>query len=145
MSLKISYTLEEAAGQCACSVGTLKQAVNDGHLAARYAGPDVVIRHEDLVAWVSRLPTKPGPPNSLSKADTAPISPESSKATTASPPALESEWLAPEDLGKLLQLAPGTLSNWRSQRQGPEFKRFGGIVRNHRDAVAAWIKAQPSK
>jgi len=54
------------------------------------------------------------------------------------------QWLTPEDLGRILQIAPGTLGNWRSQKRGPEFKRIAGVVRYHPDVVEAWIQAQPN-
>jgi hypothetical protein len=37
------------------SVRTLKQAVSDGNLAARYANTKAVIRHADLEEWVDGL------------------------------------------------------------------------------------------
>lgn len=55
---KISYNFEEAAEMVGYSVRTLKQAVADGYLLARYANTKGVIRHEDLDAWVDSLPAE---------------------------------------------------------------------------------------
>jgi hypothetical protein len=55
---KLAYTFEEAAEQSGYSVRTLKQAVYDGNLAARYANTKGVIRHEDLAEWLDRLPAE---------------------------------------------------------------------------------------
>lgn len=55
---KLAYTFEEAAEQAGYSVRTLKQAVADGNLAARYANTKGVIRHQDLEAWLDRLPAE---------------------------------------------------------------------------------------
>lgn len=63
---KLAYTLKEAAEQCGYSVPLLKQAVANGSLTARYVNTEGVIRHEDLAAWISQLPTKPN-------TDTSPI------------------------------------------------------------------------
>ncbi|MBD1540996.1 helix-turn-helix domain-containing protein [Arthrobacter sp. IA7] len=56
---KLAYTFDEAAEQSGYSVRTLKQAVADGNLAARYANSKGVIRHEDLAAWLDALPAEP--------------------------------------------------------------------------------------
>lgn len=55
---KIAYTFEEAAEQSGYSIRTLKQAVADGNLAARYANTKGVIRHADLDDWLDRLPAE---------------------------------------------------------------------------------------
>lgn len=55
---QISYTFEQAAEMCGYSVRTLKQAVADGNLAARYANTKGVIRHEDLDSWIDSLPAE---------------------------------------------------------------------------------------
>lgn len=57
--MKIAYTFEEAAEQSGYSIRTLKQAVADGNLMARYANTKGVIRHADLDAWVDKLPAEP--------------------------------------------------------------------------------------
>lgn len=59
MSDRIAYTFEDASTQCGYSVRTLKQAVTDGALLARYANSKGIIRHADLYDWVDRLPAEP--------------------------------------------------------------------------------------
>lgn len=58
MSQKIAYTIAEAAELVGYSERTLKQAISDGNLAARYANSKGVIRHEDLESWIDRLPAE---------------------------------------------------------------------------------------
>lgn len=58
MSQKLAYTWEEAAEQSGYSIRTLKQAVYDGNLAARYANSKGVIRHADLDEWLDGLPAE---------------------------------------------------------------------------------------
>ena len=52
---RIAYDWDAAAEQVGYSVRTLKKAVADGHLAARYANTKAIIRHEDLAEWVDGL------------------------------------------------------------------------------------------
>lgn len=141
---KLAYTYEEAAAQCGYSVRILKQAVSDGSLVLRYADTEGVLRHEDLVAWLSELPTRPNTGLSAIEEYPKPITPRPAKAAPLSLPEHESEWLTPEDLGKSWQVSPGTLANWRTSKKGPAFVRIGGMVRYRRDAVEAWLKTQPS-
>ena len=61
MSQQIAYNYEQAAEQCGYSVRTVKQAVSDGNLAARYANSKAVIRHADLEAWLDALPAEAPP------------------------------------------------------------------------------------
>ncbi|MFS0715519.1 helix-turn-helix domain-containing protein [Arthrobacter sp. 1P04PC] len=56
---QIAYTYEQAAQQTGYSIRTIKQAVYDGHLLARYANTKAVIRHADLDAWLDQLPAEP--------------------------------------------------------------------------------------
>lgn len=58
MSQRIAYTFEQAAEQTGYSVRTLKQAVADGNLAARYANSKGVLRHADLETWLDSLPAE---------------------------------------------------------------------------------------
>jgi len=51
-------------------------------------------------------------------------------------------YLTPEDVSEALQIPVGTLANWRSQKKGPKFYRFGGLVRYHPDDFEAWLAAQ---
>lgn len=62
----------------------------------------------------------------------------------AQPP--EVQWLSTEDLARMWQLSKGTISNWRLiEGKGPAFKRIGGTVRYHPEAVKAWEDEQSSK
>lgn len=142
---KLAYTFEEAAEQCGYSVRTLKQAVADGNLTARYMNTEGVIRHDDLVAWIDQLPTNPNAGTRTFEEDPKPRTPRPAKAPQLSMPERASEWLTPEDLGRSWQLSPGTLANWRTNKKGPPFVRFGGLVRYRRDAVEEWHKAQPAE
>lgn len=56
---KIAYTYEQAADQVGYSERTIRQAVKDGNLIARFANSKGVIEHEELLAWVKALPTEP--------------------------------------------------------------------------------------
>lgn len=58
MSQKIAYTITEAAEMVGYSERTLKQAIADGNLLARYANTKGVIRHADLDAWIDKLPAE---------------------------------------------------------------------------------------
>jgi len=60
-------------------------------------------------------------------------------------PAPEIRWLTAQDLANMWQISPGTIANWRLSNKGPEFKRIGGLVRYHPEAVQAWEDAQASK
>lgn len=55
---KLAYNFDEAAEQSGYSVRTLKQAVADGNLLARYANTKGVIRHADLEEWLDQLPAE---------------------------------------------------------------------------------------
>jgi len=57
----------------------------------------------------------------------------------------EVQFLTPEDLSKRWQISIGTISNWRTNKRGPEFIRIGGLVRYSPEAVQAWENAQPTK
>jgi len=56
---KLALTWDEAAEASGYSVRTLKQAVYDGNLMARYANTKAVIRVEDLAKWLDELPAEP--------------------------------------------------------------------------------------
>jgi len=56
---------------------------------------------------------------------------------------VEAEWMTPSDLSKLICMAPSTLSRWRSEGYGPEWKRLGmKFVRYNVADVRRWIDAQ---
>lgn len=60
-------------------------------------------------------------------------------------PAVEIQWLTPDDLARMWQVSAGTIANWRTNKKGPEFVRIGGLVRYRPEAVQAWLEAQPTK
>lgn len=52
-------------------------------------------------------------------------------------------WLSPAAVSERLDIAVGTLANWRSQSTpehpvGPAFVKLGRLVRYEESAVAAW-------
>ena len=55
---RIAYTAAEAAAMVGYSERTIKQAIYDGNLPARYANTKAIIRHEDLAEWVDALPAE---------------------------------------------------------------------------------------
>lgn len=57
----------------------------------------------------------------------------------------EVQYLTPEDLAAMLQIAVGTIANWRTRKVGPEYVRIGGVVRYRPEAVSAWLAKQPTK
>jgi excisionase family DNA binding protein len=56
---QISYTVAQAAEQVGLSERTLKEAIKDSRLAARYMNTKAIIRHEDLAEYIDRLPAEP--------------------------------------------------------------------------------------
>lgn len=56
---KLAYTVNEAAGQVGVSGSTLRKEIAEHKLLAHYAGTKVLIRHEDLAAWLEYLPCEP--------------------------------------------------------------------------------------
>lgn len=54
-------------------------------------------------------------------------------------------WITPEQLAERLQIALGTLANWRTRRQGPKYIRLSGkrgSVRYRLDDVEKWEQQQ---
>lgn len=51
-------------------------------------------------------------------------------------------YLTTEQAAEILQLAPGTLENWRYRRQGPPMVRVGSAIRYEQSALFAWLDAQ---
>lgn len=48
--------------------------------------------------------------------------------------------ISPETLGKLIEIAPQTLSDWRKSGEGPAWFKLGRLVRYRVDAVEAWLR-----
>lgn len=57
---KLSYSFEEAAAATGYSERTIRRAVADNRLVARYANSKPVITADDLRAWLQSLPTERG-------------------------------------------------------------------------------------
>lgn len=55
---KLSYSFEEAAAATGYSERTIRRAVADNRLVARYANSKPVITADDLRAWLQSLPTE---------------------------------------------------------------------------------------
>jgi hypothetical protein len=55
----IAYDYEGAAAQAGVAVSKIKLAVNEGRLAAKYWGKDVLIQHDELVEFIRALPSEP--------------------------------------------------------------------------------------
>jgi hypothetical protein len=51
------------------------------------------------------------------------------------------EWLTPEELAADLERTVGTLQNWRSQKRGPAYARWGKSVRYRLRDVEAWKRS----
>lgn len=54
-------------------------------------------------------------------------------------------WITPEQLAERLQVAPGTIANWRTRRVGPKYIRLAGkrgSVRYLLEDVEQWEKQQ---
>ena len=52
----ISYSAKGAADATGVSETQIRDAVRDGELPGRYSKSKLIIRHEDLKAWVDSLP-----------------------------------------------------------------------------------------
>lgn len=57
MSTPIAYALTDAAAAVGLSERTVRDAIRRGDLAVRYAGRKVLIRADDLDAWVDAMPS----------------------------------------------------------------------------------------
>ena len=55
---------------------------------------------------------------------------------------IESDLMKPEELAAEWLVAPKTLANLRSRREGPPYVRVLGTIRYSRKAVADWLAAQ---
>ncbi|NOJ59774.1 helix-turn-helix domain-containing protein [Arthrobacter sp. 260] len=56
---KIAYNIQEAAAAVGCSADTLRAHIKAGYLIARYPTSRPVIVREELIAWLSSLPSEP--------------------------------------------------------------------------------------
>ena len=53
---------------------------------------------------------------------------------------VEISLLTPEDVSRILQVPTRTLEQWRTERRGPRFGRFGRHVRYRRVDIHAYIE-----
>ena len=56
--MAIAYDYEGAAAAIGVSPWKIRTLVREGHLAAKYLGKDVLIPHEEIVAFVASLPSE---------------------------------------------------------------------------------------
>lgn len=54
----ISVDVDEAAARTSLSPTTIRAAIKDGELIARYSGSKLIVRVVDLEAWIDALPTR---------------------------------------------------------------------------------------
>lgn len=47
----------------------------------------------------------------------------------------------PHEVSQYLGVPLGTLANWRYQRRGPAFVRYGRLVRYRAEDITAWLQA----
>jgi hypothetical protein len=55
---KLAYSLEEAEAATGYSQRTIRRAISDNQLVARYANSKPVITADELKAWLDALPTE---------------------------------------------------------------------------------------
>ncbi|QDG65811.1 helix-turn-helix domain-containing protein [Pseudarthrobacter sp. NIBRBAC000502772] len=55
---QISYTVAEAAKAVGLSERSVRDAIKDSYLTARFFNTKALIRHEDLEAWIDKLPSE---------------------------------------------------------------------------------------
>lgn len=56
--MKLAYSLEEAEAATGYSQRTIRRAITDHQLVARYANSKPVITADELKAWLDSLPTE---------------------------------------------------------------------------------------
>lgn len=78
-------------------------------------------------------------PSSCSQPATPP--PQRARRDVVANQAEQSDLMIEAECAHLLRMAPKTLSNQRSRREGPPYVRLsGGAIRYSRQAVRAWIR-----
>lgn len=58
MSTKLAYSIEEAAEAAGYSTDTIRRALRNSDMTARYANSKPVILATELSEWLSSLPTE---------------------------------------------------------------------------------------
>ena len=59
MSDKLAYSIEEAAAAVGYSSDTIRRAIRNSELVARYANSNPVVMAAELTAWLESKPTEP--------------------------------------------------------------------------------------
>ena len=57
--MKISYSIEEAAAATGYSTDTIRRAIRNSDLTARYANSKPVVLATELTEWLESQPTEP--------------------------------------------------------------------------------------
>lgn len=50
------------------------------------------------------------------------------------------KYLSPEEVEEVLGIKEKTLANWRTQGRGPQFYKFGKVIRYALDDLQKWIQ-----
>jgi len=59
MSDKLAYSIDEAAAAVGYSSDTIRRAIRNSELVARYANSKPVVMAAELTAWLESKPTEP--------------------------------------------------------------------------------------
>jgi len=57
--MKIAFSIEEAAAAVGYSTDTIRRAIRNNDLTARYANSKPVVMASELTAWLESQPTEP--------------------------------------------------------------------------------------
>lgn len=55
---QIGYTVAQAAAQVGLSERTIRDAIKDNYLPARYLGTKALVKHQELEDWFDKLPSE---------------------------------------------------------------------------------------
>ena len=55
---QIGYTVAQAAAQVGLSERTIRDAIKDSYLPARYFNTKALVKHQDLEDWFDKLPAE---------------------------------------------------------------------------------------
>ena len=59
MTVPLAYTIQEAAASCGVSEKTIRRAMANGDLIAKYPTSRPVIPADELRDWIDRAPSQP--------------------------------------------------------------------------------------
>ena len=57
--MKIAFSIEEAAAAVGYSTDTIRRAIRNNDLTARYANSKPIVMASELTAWLESQPTEP--------------------------------------------------------------------------------------